>query len=181
MRWDRNTPEVLVRISDDTLAILIEIFRIFLQSLKANTGILHLLGHDRFLPNPMLFIINPTSSSIRRYIVSILEASLNNPRRKYGLRSLRVELWKVKFFVRKKICPNDIWISYHTESKKECRNYLKYYSIVKLTIWKANHFFCNLTRLLTAQYVTVTKTCKMNGWNMKIMPEKNFPEPASSI
>jgi hypothetical protein len=91
------------------------------------------------------------------------------------LESAQSSTVKSKFSPHNKVCLNDIWISYHTESKKECSDYLKYYWIVKLTIWKANHFLCNLIGLLTAQYVAVIKTCKMNGWNMKIMPEKTFP------
>jgi hypothetical protein len=49
------------------------------QSLQAHAGIVPRLGHDFCLPYPFQFIIlRPVS---RRYIVSALKASLNNPKR----------------------------------------------------------------------------------------------------
>jgi hypothetical protein len=68
-----------VRISTGTPTILTDVFRGFPQSLQANSGWVLLLGYDRFLPNPLQFIYHPT---IRRYVISILKASLNNPRKK---------------------------------------------------------------------------------------------------
>jgi hypothetical protein len=66
--WVRdNTLDLLfgrcsVRISSMTPAILTDDFRDFPQTLQENVGILPQLGQNRFLPNPLKFIIHLSSS-----------------------------------------------------------------------------------------------------------------------
>jgi hypothetical protein len=45
------------RTSAGALTNLAEVFHGFPQSLQENCGIISLLGHDQFLPNPLRFII----------------------------------------------------------------------------------------------------------------------------
>lgn len=66
------------RFEDPTghLLSLLRFFVIFPQYLHANSLRVPRLGEDRFLPDPFHFIIH---STVRRFAVSTMEASLNNP------------------------------------------------------------------------------------------------------
>jgi hypothetical protein len=82
--WSRRKRRRLVlgrwsiRILAGTAAILAEAFHGFPQFLKANSGIVPRLGHDSFLPS---FQILSSSSIIRLYVILVLKALLNNPRK----------------------------------------------------------------------------------------------------
>jgi hypothetical protein len=70
-----------ILITAETCDILIHVFRFFPQFFQADAGIVFLLGHDRFLPNPnqSVIISHPTS---QRCVVCTLRASFNNPQQK---------------------------------------------------------------------------------------------------
>jgi hypothetical protein len=59
---------------------LVENFLASLHCLEANIRMEYSLGHDHFLPNLLHFIIHLLSNT-RRYKVSIIKSSLNNPQK----------------------------------------------------------------------------------------------------
>lgn len=66
-----------VRISAETPAILTQVSRAISRSLQANAGKVYpQLDHPHFLPDPLELIIH---STIRRHVISILEASKGTP------------------------------------------------------------------------------------------------------